>query len=89
MSTEAEVLLGELVKKIEGLEVKILEISQENKNLTEVIKLNDREYRRIYKKIYEQSYKNYKENKRLKEDLERSKEKTHTKGKQDESSNDK
>lgn len=69
MSTEAEVLLGQLVEKIEGLETKILEISQENKNLTEVIKLNDKEYRKIYKKIYEQSYKNYKENKILKEAL--------------------
>jgi len=69
MSTEAEELLGELVKKIEGLEVKITAISDENKELTRVIQLNDREYRKIYKQIYEQSYKNFKENKRLKEAL--------------------
>lgn len=53
MSTEAEELLGELVKKIEGLEIKILAISNENKELTRVIKL-----------IYEQNYKLVKENKK-------------------------
>lgn len=52
MSTEAEELLGELVKKIEGLEIKILAISNENKELTRVVQL-----------IYEQNYKLVKENK--------------------------
>jgi len=52
MSTEAEELLGELVKKIEGLEIKILAISNENKDLHDMLKL-----------IYEQNYKLVKENK--------------------------
>ena len=52
MSTEAEELLGELVKKIEGLEVKIVAISDENKELHDMIKC-----------LYEQNYKIVKENK--------------------------
>ncbi len=55
MSTEAEELLGELVKKIEGLEVKILAISDENKELHDMIKC-----------LYEQNYKIVKESKLLK-----------------------
>jgi len=89
MSTEAESLLGELIKKIEGLEVKILKISDENKELTRVIQLNDKEYRRIYKKIYEQSYKNVKENKRLKEALKKADSQSEKRSRKDEAHDNK
>lgn len=74
MSTEAEELLGELVKKIEGLEIKILAISDENKELTRVVQL-----------IYEQNYKLVKESKE--HDTRSKKGATQKEGKQDEAQN--